>query len=131
MRYPSASVYASFLALSFAASSHAQTSTPMPPGGSATRPGSIQDSGALGYWTDMEAQARAGGFLLGKVEVKGEQLIWEPIPITVACNGVTEFTTQTDAKNEFAISFTKVRGALDVQDDPKRQMEAHLEGCTV
>ena len=130
-RSRSVAVLSLVLALNIAARTQTQTSSPIAPGGTATRPGSLQDSGPLGYWTDMEAQARAGGFLLGKVAVKGEQLIWEPIPIAVTCNGSVEYTTQTDSKNNFAISPKSMRGAVSLQDDAQRQMESHLEGCTV
>lgn len=104
--------------------------TPTPPS-NITRPDSIQDTGVYGYWTHMTTQERAGGALLGKVKVEGEPLLWEPILITVNCNGTPVQTTQTDPKGEFAIVPTKVPGALSLQGDAKRQMETHYEGCTV
>ncbi len=79
-----------------------------PPGGRVnvpTRPDSIQDSGLYGYWTNMTQQGRAGGALLGKVTIEGEVLPWDPILVTVACKGNTMYTTQTDAKGDFAIRF--------------------------
>ena len=63
-----------------------------PPGGrvvTPTRPDSIQDSGLYGYWTNMTQQGRAGGALLGKVTIEGEVLPWDPILVTVACQGNT------------------------------------------
>jgi tetratricopeptide (TPR) repeat protein len=40
-------------------------------------------------------------------------------------------TTQSDAKGNFVITSTRVQGALSLQEDAKRQMETHYEGCTV
>jgi tetratricopeptide (TPR) repeat protein len=79
----------------------------------------------------MTTQERAGGALLGKVKIEGEPLLWEPILVTVNCNGMPVQTTQTDPKGSFAIIPTNVSGALSLQDDGKRQMETHYEGCTV
>jgi cytochrome c-type biogenesis protein CcmH/NrfG len=95
------------------------------------RPDSIQDAGVLNYWTTMDSQARAGGFLFGKLSIEGDPLLWEPIPITVTCDGATKYTAQTDAKNTFTISSANIPGFLNLRGDAKRQMEAHFEGCVV
>lgn len=96
-----------------------------------TRPGSIQDSGLYDYWTQMSGQGRAGGALLGRLTVEGEPLPWEPMLVTVTCSGKVVYTTQTDAKGNFAIVGFKLPGALGKQGDSERQMEARLEGCVV
>ena len=96
-----------------------------------TRPGSIADSGPLGYWTEMTPQGRAGGVLLGKVLVQSENPLWAPITVLVTCNGVLQHATSTDRKGNFLITTTKVRGALSLQSDAKRQMETFFEGCSV
>ena len=96
-----------------------------------TRPGSIQDSGMYDYWADMTGQGRAGGALLGKLAVEGEALPWEPLVVTVTCDGKVEYTTQTDARGSFGISGFTLPGALGKQGDTQRQMENHLEGCIV
>jgi len=107
----------------------------IPSGGgtsTATRPESVQDSGPMGYWADMDAQGRAGGALLGKLTVAGEPFLWEPVPVFVTCNGSTTYTTETDSKGNFLIRPNKLAGAgPDLQGDTKRQMETHLEGCNV
>lgn len=126
------SFLAFFLAiLSFTFPAGAQTpqsSTPGPPS-TITRPDSIQDSGLYGYWTGMTGQGRAGGVLIGKVKVEGEPLLWNPILISVICNGASVFTTQTDPKGDFQISYPLRENAT--QSDAERQMETHYEGCTV
>jgi tetratricopeptide (TPR) repeat protein len=105
-----------------------QSSTPAPPS-TITRPDSIQDSGLYGYWTGMTGQGRAGGVLMGKVKVEGEPLLWNPVLISVICNGTSVYSTQTDPKGNFQISFPVPANAS--QSDAQRQMETHYEGCTV
>jgi len=106
------------------------TGAPGPPS-TITRPESIQDSGLWDYWADMSAQGRAGGALLGKVVVEGEPLPWGPLLVTVTCSGKVVYTTQSDAKGNFAIVSVTLPGALGKQGDSQRQMETHFEGCLV
>jgi Tfp pilus assembly protein PilF len=119
-----------FFTLSALGQTHPTASTPAPPD-TITRPGSIQDSGLYDYWADMSGQTRAGGTLLGKLAVEGEPLPWEPLLVTVTCAGKVVYTTQTDAKGNFAIASVTMPGALGVQGDSKRQMETYFEGCLV
>ncbi|MGA8432033.1 MAG: hypothetical protein WB729_19570 [Candidatus Sulfotelmatobacter sp.] len=103
---------------------------PAPPS-NITRPDSIQDSGFYGYWTNMSGQGRAGGALFGKVNVEGESLLWDPILVSVTCNGTTVSTTRTDPSGKFLVPIVPVPGSLSLQGDQQRQMETHYEGCTV
>ncbi len=103
-------------------------STPAPPS-TVTRPDSIQDSGLYGYWNNMSGQGRAGGALLGKVKIEGEALLWNPILISVMCNGTPTYNTRTDPKGNFQIALAMPPGALE--SDAKRQMETRYEGCAV
>ncbi|HUK48202.1 MAG TPA: hypothetical protein VLW06_11445 [Terriglobales bacterium] len=96
-----------------------------------TRPGSIQDSGLYNYWNEMSGQGRAGGALLGKLSVEGEPMPWEPILVTVRCNGRVVYLTQTDAKGNFGIVSVVLAGAQGKGTDSERQMETHYEGCVV
>jgi tetratricopeptide (TPR) repeat protein len=96
-----------------------------------TRPGSIQDSGLYDYWADMSGQGRAGGALLGKLAVEGEPLPWEPLLVTVTCDGKVVYATQTDAKGNFGIVSVTMPGVLGKQGDSQRQMETYFEGCLV
>jgi tetratricopeptide (TPR) repeat protein len=122
-----------FPVLMFSIAARAQgTATPKPvPPPTITRPGSIQDTGLWGYWTQLTDQDRVGGALFGKVMVQGGPLLWEPILVSVNCKGAMVQTTQSDAKGQFVITSTRVQGALSLQQDAKRQMETHYEGCTV
>lgn len=98
---------------------------------SPTRPDSVQDSGLYGYWRNMTDQGRAGGALLGKVAIEGEVLPWDPILITLSCDGKASAATQTDSKGEFLIMPAKIAGELSQLGDRQRQMEVHYEGCIV
>lgn len=93
------------------------------------RPDSIQDAGLYGYWNEMTEQDRAGGALLGKVVVQGELLPWDPIVVTVACNGKAAYTAETDSKGYFAILPSRIAGELSQLGDTERQMKVHFEGC--
>jgi hypothetical protein len=96
-----------------------------------TRPGSLADSGLYGYWSQMTEQDRAGGALLGKVVIHDELLPWDPIVVTVSCNGTTMYTAETDPKGYFAILPSRISGELSQQGDRERQMKVHFEGCTL
>lgn len=94
-----------------------------------TRPDSMQDLGLYGYWSKMTNQERTGGALLGKVAISGEMLPWEPIMVTVECNGSTVYSTLTDPKGEFAVTPSMIPGEISQQGDMQRQMKTHYEGC--
>jgi Tfp pilus assembly protein PilF len=96
-----------------------------------TRPDSIQDSNLYDYWSHMNGQSRAGGALLGRLEVEGEPLPWEPVLVTVNCSGKVVYQTQSDAKGNFDIVPESVPHVLSNQPDQQRQMETHYEGCQV
>ena len=95
------------------------------------RPDSIQDTGLYEYWSGMTEQDRAGGALLGKVVVQGELLPWDPIVVTVACDGKPAYTAETDSKGQFAILPSRISGELSQLGDRERQMKVHFEGCTL
>jgi len=105
-----------------------RNSTPAPPS-TATRPDSIQDSGLYGYWNNMTGQGRAGGALMGKVSIEGEPLLWNPILISVICDGTTAYNTATDPKGQFLITLALPPSSMEA--DAKRHMETHYEGCSV
>lgn len=93
------------------------------------RPDSVQDAGIYGYWSRMTEQDRADGALLGKVVVKDELLPWDPIVVSVSCDGNPVYTAETDSKGYFAILPSRIPGELSLQGDRQRQMQVHLEGC--
>lgn len=96
-----------------------------------TRPDSIEDAGLYNYWNGMTEQDRAGGALLGRVAVKDEVLPWDPIVVTVTCNGTPFYTAETDSKGYFVILPSRIPGELSLLGDRERQMKVHFEGCTL
>lgn len=113
---------------------HTQTTSTAPhhnPNPVVTRPDSIEDTGIYGYWNGMTEQGRAGGALLGKVVVQGELLPWDPIVVTVACDGKAAYTAETDSKGSFTILPSRISGELSQLGDRERQMKVHFEGCTL
>ena len=79
----------------------------------------------------MSAQGRAGGVLLGKLAMEGEPLPWQPLLVSVDCNGSTVNSTQTDLQGKFVINFTETHGPQGVPADAQRQLETKYEGCVV
>jgi Tfp pilus assembly protein PilF len=112
------------------AEAQVHTSTPGPPSNIA-RPDSIQFSGLYDYWTMMSGQGRAGGVLLGKLAMEGEPLPWQPLLISVDCNGSIVNSTQTDLQGRFVITFAETHGTPGTPSDAQRQMETKYEGCKV
>ncbi len=86
---------------------------------------------ALRWWTNMTDAGRAGAVLLGKVAIEGEMLPWDPILVTVSCNGSTVYTTQTDPKGNFGVFPKRVEGEISQLGDSQRQMQVHYEGCVL
>jgi len=123
-------VWSLFLLFGLGAVGQKGPTTPAP-SSTTTRPESIQDSGLYDYWADMSGQGRAGGALLGKLAVEGEPLPWEPLLVSVTCQGKVVYTTQSDAKGNFGIVAVTLPGVLGKQGDSQRQMETHFEGCLV
>jgi len=57
--------------------------------------------------------ADTGEYLSGKVTIKGAALPWEPLSVTVTCDGKMRYTTTADAKGSFMIGsgMPPVKGA--------------------
>lgn len=67
---------------------------------------------------------------MGKVDVQGDSLVWEPIEVSIVCREKVVNTTTTNAKGEFL--FNSVPGTMNAIDaDYERQMYTHYEGCGV
>jgi tetratricopeptide (TPR) repeat protein len=70
-------------------------------------------------WDKLRQQGRGGDRLTGDVQVTGAAVPWEPISVTVMCDGKPKYTTNTDAKGLFAINSVDERGPNTVKSDPK------------
>jgi tetratricopeptide (TPR) repeat protein len=110
-----------------------------PPPASGSGPGSIdpsgpQHAGDLGKYSNWDAlvkQGRSGNYLGGKVAVQGGTLPWEPIAVTVLCDGKPRYTTYTDPKGGFLIAPKSEPGTLQTQADAKTARTAAFAGCAV
>jgi tetratricopeptide (TPR) repeat protein len=81
-------------------------------------------------WDRTKQQGRAGDRLTGNVDVTGGAVPWEPIKVTVMCDGKTKYTTSTDSKGLFAIVSAEDRGPNTVKADPK-PVAGQFVGCNV
>jgi Tfp pilus assembly protein PilF len=74
-------------------------------------------------------------YFTGKVAVQGGVLPWDPIPVSVDCNGVTKYTAQTDPRGNFSIENggrIKTTSELVPQaGNTKTTTAAQLVGCQI
>ena len=78
----------------------------------------------------LHKMGRAGDRLTGNVTVTGGSVPWDPITVTVVCDGKEKYTTNTDGKGFFAINSVDDRGPNTVKADPKPAGWQYL-GCNV
>jgi tetratricopeptide (TPR) repeat protein len=76
-------------------------------------------------------QGRSGDYLLGTVSVSGGTLPWDPIPLTVTCDGKTRYTSTTDPKGNFVIAPAKTDDSAIGSSDTKTKLAAQFVGCAV
>jgi tetratricopeptide (TPR) repeat protein len=81
-------------------------------------------------WEKLRQQGRGGDRLTGNVDVSGGAVPWDPIAVTVMCDGKPKYTTNTDAKGLFAINSVDDRGPNTVKADPKPVGWQYV-GCSV
>jgi tetratricopeptide (TPR) repeat protein len=81
-------------------------------------------------WQNLLRTGRAGDILVGNVTLAGGALPWDPIPVTVTCDGKVSYTTNTDPKGVFAIARAESAGSKTIQANPK-PVAAQFVGCTV
>jgi tetratricopeptide (TPR) repeat protein len=69
---------------------------------------------------------------VGRVVMAGGKLPWDPIPVSVICDGKTRFNTVTDRKGEFNIQASyRESEAVATKRDPKHVSPAEFVGCKV
>jgi tetratricopeptide (TPR) repeat protein len=110
-----------FLLLEFAAT--AQT-------GSGKTPEATTDVGKSAKWDNLSHQAHSGDYLTGNVIVTGGALPWDPIPITVTCDGKIRSTAEADPKGNFEIAAAAATPTLGVEG-AKTKPVSEFFGCTV
>src|SRR5262249_47777524 len=78
----------------------------------------------------LHKMGQAGDRLTGNVTVTGSGVRWDPIAVTVTCDGKEKFATNTDGKGFFAINSVDDRGPNTVKADPKPAGWQYI-GCNV
>jgi tetratricopeptide (TPR) repeat protein len=81
-------------------------------------------------WNTLMRSGRVGDYLSGNVTLLGGALPWDPIPVTVTCEGQARFTTTTDAKGNFVIAPAQPAGSTTIKPDAK-PLAAQFVGCGV
>src|ERR1700722_1413682 len=76
------------------------------------------------------SEGRPGDYFTGKVALGSGALPWDPITVTMACNGANRITTTTDAKGAFVIAAPNSGGPAATQD-AKPKFGSETIGCTV
>ena len=108
----------------------APTSTPASSGSVDRTPEGASDIGKDVKRTTLENQAHSGDYLTGNVNVEGNPLLWEPVPVTIYCDGQSRAQTYADAKGQFKFESTRMEGPA-VQQPKKVILTALYTGCTV
>jgi tetratricopeptide (TPR) repeat protein len=80
-------------------------------------------------WSKIN-KGRAGDYLSGSVEITNGALPWDPIPVTIVCDGQVKYTTRTDGKGIFIIAPADTQGSTTVKADPK-PVSTQFIGCDV
>jgi tetratricopeptide (TPR) repeat protein len=99
-------------------------------------PEATSDIGKTAHWNDLNNQGRSGDYLTGKVTVKDAAkealLIWDPIPVSVSCDGQVKYTTTADVRGDFTIApATHAPGEPTPKTDLHPVTVAGFAGCTV
>lgn len=99
-------------------------------------PEASSDVGKMANWNNLNNQGRSGDYLTGKVNVKDAAkepvLVWDPIPVSVSCDGQVKYTTTADAKGDFTIAPpTHAPGDSTAKTDLHPVTVAGFAGCSV
>ena len=99
--------------------------------GTATRtPEETSDIGKNANMNMGLDQGRTGDYLTGTVQVEGNPLLWEPVPVTVYCDGKVRTQVYADAKGHFQFKSTRL-DSPSPQNPEKINLTAQYVGCTV
>lgn len=113
----------------FSQGSKPGTGSPAPNPGPSTTPG--DPSKYLNRdWNKLLRSGRTGDALIGNVSLEGGALPWDPIPVSVTCDGKIRYTTRTDAKGYFLIAPAEPLGSTTLKADPK-PLASQFVGCGV
>jgi hypothetical protein len=100
------------------------------PAPNSTNPNNSYDANNSNNLNRLLTDGRPGDYFTGKVALASGALPWDPITVTMACNGADRVTTATDAKGAFVIAAPNSGGAAPTQD-AKPKFGSEAIGCTV
>jgi Tfp pilus assembly protein PilF len=98
--------------------------------GSGKTPETSTDVGKSAKWDNLSHQGHSGDYLVGNVVVVGGELPWDPIPITVTCDGKISSTADADPKGNFEIAAAAKTTTLGIEGS-KTKPVTEFVGCTV
>ena len=103
---------------------------PLPDGGQPTDkpPDPNQKFGGLG--DNGGRPGAVGQYLIGKVKLEHAALPWDPIPVSVKCDGKVRYTTHADRAGTFLIGSPNGAATPSSKEEAK-QFTAQLVGCSV
>jgi tetratricopeptide (TPR) repeat protein len=107
-----------------------KTAPPPPP---SPRPEAPPDPSQSFMSVDLNRSINAGhqgDFLIGKVKLERGPLPWEPIPVSVTCDGEVRYKTNADSSGNFMISLMKPPGWTQTKAD-KKPFAFQFVGCAV
>jgi tetratricopeptide (TPR) repeat protein len=94
-------------------------------------PEASTDVGKSAHFDTLMQQGRSGDYVGGNVIVAGGSLPWDPIPVTVICDGKTRYTSTTDPKGNFLIAPVRTDDSAIGNHDTKTKLAAQFVGCGV
>jgi tetratricopeptide (TPR) repeat protein len=98
--------------------------------GSGKTPETSTDIGKSAKWDNLNHQGHSGDYLIGNVVVVGGVLPWDPVPITVTCDGKIRSTADADPKGNFEIAAAAATPTLGIEGS-KTKPVTEFVGCTV
>ncbi len=99
--------------------------------GSGKTPEASTDVGKSAKWDNLSHQGRSGDYLLGRVIVVGEPLLWDPVPINVTCDGKVRYTANADPKGNFEIAMVETSSHTLGTEGGRSKPAAEFIGCAV
>ncbi|MGB9467290.1 MAG: hypothetical protein WBR10_19440 [Candidatus Acidiferrum sp.] len=119
--------------LTFQIASFGQSSNPAPPP-PPSQPAEIphepiQEFATLGMISSARP-GQPGEYLSGNVKLVRGPVPWDPIPVSVVCDGKVRYTTNTDPTGNFTIGSVKQPGSTTTKAD-KKPFAAQFVGCSV
>jgi cytochrome c-type biogenesis protein CcmH/NrfG len=108
-----------------------QTGTTTSSSGPGGDPQTSSGFGKNANWDQLTGHQHGSMSFTGKVAIAGGQMLWDPIPVTVLCDGKPRYNTQTDLKGNFRIVATPRSSEVAPEAGRKPVTAADLIGCGV